>query len=165
MSFHPNFESFSRKMRFRGREAERNLNRFVKRTGNSVFIAVDFFTPVDTGRAVSSWFASLDSPRTDVLDDAYVPGGVGPLNNAASVRNPNLSRAQVRGINSRIAIILATSIITARMPEQDIWIVNNLDYIGELNRGFSPQAPAGYVQIFAQQAVSQTNLGNIFEVP
>lgn len=148
-------------MRFRADEADRNINRTVRKVAEAVVSTVTLATPVDTGRARSNWFASLGSPRDDVLQDAYVPGGVGPLRTSV----PRSQGVNTGAVNAAIAIGLARSVISARQRGTDIWLVNNLDYIGDLNRGSSAQAPAMFVQQAANEAARVVAGARIFTAP
>ena len=75
-------------------------------------------TPVDTGQARTNWLVGINRPRK-------------------GIERPPISAAA--------AIVQAAASIVSARDGADIWISNNLDYIEELNRGKSAQAPAGYV--------------------
>lgn len=86
-------------------------------------------TPVDTSTAISGWVVSL------VSQTAYKPGahfyGSQGSTYTASVRET---------INN------AKLVLRNKHPGQKIFIVNNEDYINDLNNGSSKQAPAGFVE-------------------
>lgn len=147
-------------MEFRGREASTNIDRVVKKVAIAVDSTVTIATPVDTGRARSNWIASLGTPTDEVLDDAYVPGGFGPLRTNV----PRTLGADTGAINAAIAIGRARALINSRRPGTDIWLSNNLDYIGDLNRGSSAQAPAMFVQQAAAEAARVVAGARIFRV-
>jgi len=87
-------------------------------------------TPVDEGRARSNWQASLGKPEKGKVD-AFNEGkklGIGEISNATA------------------AIDEANRIIAGHLPSQDIYITNNLKYIGLLNDGSSEQQPALFVE-------------------
>jgi len=86
-------------------------------------------TPVDTGIARGNWLVAV----------ARAPSGkVARIDKQALGSNPGPE-----------AITMALSALSSydALTEQDIFIVNNLAYIGALEHGHSGQAPAGMVTI------------------
>lgn len=77
-------------------------------------------TPVDTGRARSNWLVGINAPRRDA--------------------QPALDQSGQGAIAEGRALIAAVRAGTIG------FVSNNLPYINSLNRGSSPQAPAGFVQ-------------------
>jgi hypothetical protein len=129
---------FAHRIRLRGRDVEKGVNRIVRTVALVVDREVVLGTPVDTGRARSNWIASLGSAVTDVRDP-YSPGnklGIGESNNAEA------------------AMSQAKTIISTRKSGTDVYISNNVDYIGLLNDGSSAQAPAGFVQSAIKRGVN-----------
>ena len=106
-------------------------DRVVRKAALACDQAVVIATPVDTGRARSNWLASVDAPRTDVVEPA-VPGKKGSTGES----NTQASMAAAAGVIAGYA----------GGSNREIHIANNLPYIEELNRGSSRQAPANYVQ-------------------
>lgn len=99
---------------------ERNLSRLVAAVGEEIGKGLVPATPVLTGRARANWRPTLNAPATQpvtLLD----PTG------AATV-----ARIAVVAQSWRIGDVL--------------YIVNRVSYIGRLNAGSSPQAPANFVQ-------------------
>ena len=86
--------------------------------GLKVLRGVVLKTPVDTGRARANWQLSINIPKTDVKKTT---------NNTAVADGNNTLR-------------------TIKLGE-DIYITNNLPYIGRLERGHSKQAPRGMVAL------------------
>ena len=86
-------------------------------------------TPVRSGRARANWHVDIDSPRSSV-DERLDPGG---------------ASTQARG----------ASVIGRARPGQDVWVTNNLAYIGRLEDGHSGQAPAGMVALTVADVRSQ----------
>lgn len=123
-------ENFTRRIRIRADNVPRAVNRIVRQCALAVDQALVLGTPVDTGRARSNWIVSVGQP---VLTDRppYAPGSLLGLNETA---------------NARAAIDHAKSVILQRQPEQTIYITNNVPYIEKLNRGYSAQAPAMFVE-------------------
>lgn len=142
------FQAFARRMRFRADELEKNANRTVRKVALAADQAIVVATPVDTGQARSNWLVSLLSPRADTIPP-YVAGMGG------STGAQNVIAAQAQG----------ASVIGTRQPGQDVWISNNLPYIGRLNNGFSAQAPANFVQAAAAEAASVVANARLFEAP
>ena len=86
--------------------------------GLKVLRGVVLKTPVDTGRAMANWQLSINIPKTDVKKTTK--------NTAVADGNRTLK--------------------TIKLGE-DIYITNNLPYIGRLERGHSKQAPRGMVAL------------------
>jgi hypothetical protein len=95
-------------------------------------------TPVDTGRARSNWIASIAAP---ILSDhePYAPGA-------------KLGKSE--RANAAAAMEQAQLVISAVKSGDDIYISNNVHYIGLLNEGSSAQAPSGFVQSAVLRGVS-----------
>lgn len=89
-------------------------------------------TPIDTGLAKGNWRVSK----------------VKALEGVIARKSPAAALSQ--GLAS---IKAAKSSIKGRSKKPaSIFIVNNLPYIGLLNQGYSPQAPAFYIEIAMQDA-------------
>lgn len=88
-------------------------------------------TPVDTGRARGNWNASVDSVDRTTRDAPGAPG-------QGATDSINRGAAAIGGLDKFGAVIN---------------ISNSLPYIERLNEGYSAQAPAGFVEKAAQQAV------------
>lgn len=93
-------------------------------------------TPVDTGRARSNWIVSLGSPVRDERPPFFEG-----------------SKGSTGAQNAQVAIQEGSDTIQGRQLGQDIWISNNVKYIGKLNEGSSAQAPAGFVEAAIRRAV------------
>lgn len=78
-------------------------------------------TPVDTGRARGNWRPALNAPPATPI----------------SVLDPT-GQATI----SRIAVVAARF-----RPGDTLFISNLVEYIGQLNRGSSPQAPPEFVEM------------------
>lgn len=89
-----------------------------------------FNTPVDTGRARSNWQANMRKPKNNVIE-AHAPGKKLGINETA---------------NTGKAISLANQEIGKHTRGEDIWITNNVKYIGFLNDGNSLQSPKMFVE-------------------
>ena len=109
---------------------EDELLKFQIKTGNKIIgvsqnIAIDAMdeliegTPVDTGLARRNWRAGLNKPAKGVLKGKDKTG-----EKAARAGIKVIARAKIG---------------------QDIWITNNLFYVGILERGSIYQAPLGFV--------------------
>lgn len=121
---------FSRRMQVVGDRIVRNTNQSVRRVALAVDQALVMGTPVDKGIARSNWRVGLGQAPEGTLP-AYAPGeklGIGESANASA------------------AMAHAQEMISRRQPGQDIYIVNNVHYIGKLNEGSSAQAPANFVE-------------------
>lgn len=133
----PSLGDFSKRIRRRAADIERNINRTVRQVALVADRELVLATPVDTGRARSNWFVNLGAPNRSV-SEPYFPG----------------EKGSTASSNSQAAIDQATQVISRRQIGQDIYISNNLDYIGSLNDGSSAQAPAQFVESAVQRAVN-----------
>jgi hypothetical protein len=88
-------------------------------------------TPRRTGFASASWIVSVGVPSPLV--------GGSPDSPATVDRSP-----AARGLEE---------LRVYRLAQGAVFLVNNTDYIGRLNSGYSPQAQAGFVDAAYQQAV------------
>jgi hypothetical protein len=89
-----------------------------------------FRTPVDTSTAISNWIVGIGAPVTKQISP-HVPGSRGSSQVASALKT----------------ISDANQILKAKKPGQNIYISNSLDYIADLNRGGSTQAPAAFVEM------------------
>lgn len=124
------FLGFSRKMRQRGRNLPAAVHEVVKDVAKTYLVAVADITPVDKGVALSNWQAGINAPPTGTLP-AFVPG---------SYRSTALE-------NLSATIQAGTSIFDSSKPGDILHIVNNLEYIIDLDQGSSKQAPQGMTAI------------------
>jgi hypothetical protein len=85
-------------------------------------------TPVDTGFASASWILSISEPSDEV-------GG--------SKENVDLGPSD-RGV---------TALMNYKITYGAVFLVNNTDYIVELNYGSSPQARTGFVERAYEEAI------------
>lgn len=87
-------------------------------------------TPVDTSQALSNWIVSTGVP-SNVQRNAISPGKKGST-----------------ATGSRLATIAIGNADLARQLRRStdvVFITNNEDYIVELDEGYSPQQPPGFV--------------------
>lgn len=129
---------FSARMRRRGRQVEDGANKAKRQVALIADRELVLETPVDTGRARSNWIVSLGAPVLDAREP-YAPG-------------EKLGKGERR--NAQAAIEQGTVRIALSKPGQDIYISNNVDYIGRLNDGSSAQAPSGFVQAAVTRAAA-----------
>ena len=125
------FGQFARRMRVRRAEVVRGGDRLVRKQAVRVLQAVAIATPVDTGRARSNWIVTLSVPSSRTR--------------AAFAQGRKLGQGE--GANLRATLADGNRVIATRTgTERAIWITNNLDYIADLNRGTSAQAPMMFVE-------------------
>jgi hypothetical protein len=99
-----------------------------------------YTTPVDTSRALSSWFATLNGP-SPIVGKAHSLGQHG----------------STQWISAQETIKLAEDVLKFKLPGESIFITNNQHYIELLNQGWSSQQPAGFVErsiIVGRNAIS-----------
>lgn len=140
------FQQFSRRMRVLSNRFEENTNKNVRRAALAIDQALVLATPVDTGLARSNWLASLSVPRGDTVSP-YSPGSKLGLDESA---------------NAASAIAQASGVVARRKPEQDIYISNNVPYIGDLNNGTSAQAPKNFVELAVLDGASVIKGAKVF---
>lgn len=119
MSVRSNLGDFAASLDKVARQVPQKANQIKRKVALQVLNGVVLRTPVDTGRAKGNWQATLEAPATVVLDRLDKTG--------------------------QATIAEGQTVIGQAQPGQDIWITNNLPYIGRLERGHSKQAPAGMV--------------------
>jgi len=116
---------------------EEGASRTVRQVTLAVSQAVIVSTPVDTGRARANWVASLGAPFTTTTEDT----------------DPSGSRQ----------VAINNTVISGRQTGQEVYISNNLPYIGRLNEGHSAQAPAGFVEKAVQRGTVAASKARVLE--
>lgn len=117
------------------KKLEKNTNQMTIEAADLVVQRLVFITPVDTSQALSNWLVGIKS-RAE-----------GPV--SARVEGSNGSTRQISG---RITLAEARSKLKRRKLGETIYITNHLDYVADLNRGSSKQAPVGFVENAAKAA-------------
>lgn len=139
---------FATNMRRHGRRVETVATRVKREVALIADREVILATPVDTGRARSNWIVSLNAPVV-LPREPYAPGSKLGLSERA---------------NAQAAIDQGVDRINASQPKQDIYISNNVHYIGKLNdEGTSAQAPAGFVQSAVAHAVAHVRKARLVD--
>lgn len=119
---------FSKRMKQVASELEENTDKLMRKVVITVVSAVALRTPVDTGRARANW-------RTNI--GAALPGLVGSFPEGSDGSTGGTAAAQA--INESIRVMQG-------YEKGDVYISNNLPYIGRLNAGWSQQAPVNFVE-------------------
>lgn len=120
----------ARRMDQIGKAVEADTIEFGNAIARRVHYNVVEYTPVDVGTARSNWIVRLGASWQFVYR-AFSPG---KFLGRSERGNLNAATAQARGV------------IDSRRSAEDIYITNNLPYIGRLNNGWSRQSAAGFVQ-------------------
>lgn len=136
-------EQFIVNINKRAKDVKEGTNKLMRRIALAVDQTVVLETPVDTGRARSNWVVSTGSAFNAEIEP-YAPL---PQRTDASKKG---ERANAAG-----AIEQGQRALGAHDNGQTIFISNNLDYIGDLNRGHSAQAPPEFVQKATQAALAE----------
>ena len=111
-----------------------------------VKVAVDLFadivrrTPVDTGRARVNWQMTEGSPGT---------GSIGEFS------KDHVQKSRTKDSKATLYGYPVTPPSGAFSGTRDIYIVNNLPYIGALEEGHSQQAPFGMVELAIENQKAQ----------
>jgi hypothetical protein len=117
-----------------------------------VTIAVDqavvLGTPVDTGRARSNWIVSRGSATSKKIAP-YAPGSKLGLGESGNLQG---ALDQAKG-----------EVAAYKLSDGDIYISNNVHYIGLLDGGSSAQAPLGITEIGVAAGVSAVNNARIIK--
>jgi hypothetical protein len=121
---------FSKRINQIAADVEKNSNAMVRKTVITVASAVALRTPVDTGRARANWRTNIGGPLTARVDN-FPKGKKGTTGAAAAGQAINDATSKMEGFNK---------------SGVDVYISNNLPYIGRLNEGHSKQAPAGFIE-------------------
>lgn len=140
-------DQFARRIKIQAHKMEENTNKMVRATALAIDQIVVTETPVDTGRARSNWIVALGSPARNTIEP-YSKG-------------ENLGKGEQA--NRGAAIAQGSAVIGTRRLGQDIYISNNLPYIGKLNDGTSAQAPAGFIEKAIQAGVATIKRSKLFK--
>lgn len=123
-----------------------NLAKSLHKIGSAVALDIAKETPVDTGRAQGNWQMSGNRASFRYFDPSPAGDARGNRRGAA------LQYVNSRNKSQRNSII--RSIIRGKML-QPLYIGNAAPYIHRLNRGYSSQAGAGWVERVADQAFAR----------
>ena len=124
MPRHINLQALAKRMGEIGDNIEHEATKeAMVKTSGQVLANVVVATPVDTGKARSNWRVSIGRATSQDID-TYGPGATA----------------------SASSIAAGFAILAQYKPGQDVYIQNNVPYIGALNRGHSKQAPPGYIE-------------------
>ena len=121
--------SFNRSLSIKS-ELTSEISKEVRKLGIRIDQGVVIGTPVDTGRARGNWLVGIGT----------APAGT----------RENLDKGGSATIQAAITTIGGYPVNA--LP--DLWIVNNLPYIGRLNDGWSEQAPAKFVEAAIDRALA-----------
>lgn len=114
--------SFSLDLYRFAKKAEVEMKAVVQKIAMESFKRIILRTPVDTGRARANWGCTIGQPRTPVqLDATDKTGGSTTAAMVANVQNFS--------------------------GDGSVFMVNNLPYIHELEKGSSKQMPQGMVRV------------------
>lgn len=130
------FDVFIKRIRGRAEEVEQGARRVQRRAAIAINQTVVLATPVDTGHARANWQVGLGSAPKNELDEEDKAGGPTLARNNSAIGKSPLRKA--------------------------IFLSNLVPYIGELNRGSSAKAPAMFVQLAVQEAISAVARTKVF---
>lgn len=108
--------------------AEKASKRSIRMATN-ILQELVYTTPVDTSTALSGWQISLKEPPSTTQYTFFYG-----------------SKGSTQGVSASAAMAVGIATLEAKQPGETVYISNLTDYIGELNRGSSAQAPAGFVE-------------------
>lgn len=107
-------------------KANADIKLVIQKISMEAYKRIIYRTPVDTGRARANWGCTIGKPRTGVQVESTDQSG--STTTAAMV-------ATVQGFSG----------------DGSTFLVNNLPYINELEKGSSTQSPQGMVRITAAE--------------
>jgi hypothetical protein len=119
MAVSTTLEQFGKRLSIRAQQFEDGSKNLLREVVRAIGGELVKRTPVDTGQARGNWLASIGHPRSDVIT-----GG---------------TRSEDEAFNQSIRPILQ-----AIKTDDTVFITNSLDYIIDLKRGKSPQAPRDF---------------------
>lgn len=114
-------KTFARRIRERAQEIEVNTDKITATLATTINQSVVLATPVDTGHARANWQVGIGASPLAERDEEDQGG-------AETIRRNN-------------------GVIQRRKTGQTIYLVNNVEYIVDLNNGSSAQAPANFVAL------------------
>ena len=140
MATHKNFLSLARTLEKFSNNIKRTTEQKVQAIGNKIVEHLASQTPKDTGRATYAWQVDIDNqPASSNIKKREDP----PVS-AETAAAELIARGK-------------TKISNFKYPSnRAIYIVNYLDYLQYLNRGWSSQAPANFVAGCVVAAVAGT---------
>lgn len=143
---------FGRQVKQTASDFPTRVNRTITQLAGGILQALVSATPVDTGHARANWQVGVGFPIEDELGATV---RTGPARDARGrfIRGPANSSTVER--SAAATIEAGKSTLSLRQPERPIFITNNVPYIERLNEGWSAQAPAGFVQLAIQSALSR----------
>lgn len=124
-------DNFATRIRRHARNVSQNSDTMTRRAFKAAGKAIIMGTPVLTGKARGNWRSSLNEPNTEIIE---------------TVRGPIIAA------NRSYGEVVATA--KAYRKGNTLYLTNSLPYIERLNQGWSKQAPAGFIQMAFQIAVS-----------
>ncbi|MFD1944733.1 HK97 gp10 family phage protein [Paradevosia shaoguanensis] len=107
------------------RKTEAKIDTAIRKIALDVFSEVIMMSPVDTGRFRGNWQVAI----------GRIPQGTLELDDKAGIAT--ISKVQAEAMNLSAG--------------QVIYLVNNLPYAGQLEYGYSSQAPNGMVRLTVQR--------------
>jgi len=108
---------------------EEEVNELKRKAALQILASVTLATPVDTGRARGNWTVSIGAPDSSASETKDRSGGA--------------------------TIAKGSTVASRALPNETIFITNNLPYIVSLNDGSSRQAPAKFVERAVQAGIER----------
>ena len=139
-----NLKQFARRMEGRASQLEENANSLKKDVAILLVTELGETTPVDTGNAVSNWQVGLGAP----------------VGNERTPHSPG-NKGSTQQANVRATIAEAAMVIDTALPNENIHITNNTDYIRDLDRGTSAQARTGMTKAAKAKAKALIKRGQL----
>lgn len=140
MATHSNFLSLARTLEKFSNNIKLTTGQKVQAIGNKIIEGAALHTPKDTGRATFGWQVEIDNqPASSNIGKRDIP----PVN-ADTAAAELIARGKAVISNFKYPI------------NSRLYIVNYLDYMQYLDRGWSSQAPANFIKGFVVAAIAGT---------
>lgn len=144
---HPNFQSLATTLSGYENKIHNGVATKIKATAKLAGVNVIKATPEDTSRAKFGWQTTIDN----------LPGKTNIGKRELQIQAGNIGESDAI---QRVKDVVKTF---RSKQNQRIYISNYLDYVQELNRGWSPKAPTNYIQGVVVAAVASTRYIKILE--
>ena len=143
MSIQSNFVDFAGDLDKFARQIPQQANQIKRKVAKQILNGVVNRTPVGNREL---WAVNIDRKvRGLPLAPPGYGGGRAKGNWQVTIGSPATKATDTKDPTGRSTIAAGQATILAAQPGQDIWISNNLPYIGRLEHGHSKQAPAGMI--------------------
>ena len=130
--------TLARQIRQFKKETDKRILKGKQNIAGAILYYLGNDTPVDTSKAMSNWIVNIGTARGGVIPP-YFMGEYG------STGGQSLSAMMAQGL----------AVIRRAKVGEAIFITNSVDYLVDLNDGYSSQAPANFIQNSVKNAIER----------